>query len=234
MPLRGILNTARTLSFYTKLQELTANNLANSDTDGFKADYMSAMLPSSDAFPVPVQKVDLNQGSLNATGRELDVALEGPGFMVLQTPAGERLSRGGSLMLDGANQLSDRHGNLVLGNKGPIAIPIQHGKIEIQADGGVVVDGTQVGQLRMETVADQNTLLKEGAGRFITSTPTIPVTTATTTLHQGQVEQSNQDSLKGMVDLVTIQRAYAANVDALKAMDSVLGNVVNEVGKSDA
>jgi flagellar basal body rod protein FlgG len=233
MPLRGILNTARTLSFYTKLQELTANNLANSATDGFKADYMSAMLPSADAFPVPVTKIDLNQGSLNTTGRELDVALEGPGFLVVRTPAGDRLTRGGSLTIDGANQLSDRHGNLLLGQNGPIAIPVRHDKIELHADGGVVVDGTQVGQLRMETVADQSSLLKEGAGRFIPSAPTTPVTTATTMLRQGQVEESNQDSLKGMVDLVTIQRAYAANVDALKAMDSVLGNVVNQVGKSE-
>ena len=53
----------------------------------------------------------------------------------------------------------------------------------------------------------------------------------TTHVRQGAVEEANLDPLLSMVDLVTIQRAYAANVDALKAMDSVLGAVTNEVGK---
>jgi flagellar basal body rod protein FlgG len=231
MGLNAIRSTAQTLGYYTRLQALTANNLANSDTEGFKADVMSARLIGDATYPVPVTKVDLTQGALQPSGRPLDLALDGPGFLVLKTEQGERLTRGGSLALDGANRLSDRHGNLVLGENGPIAIPIRHAALEIQADGDVVVDGIRIDRLRLETVADPATLMKEGAGRYVATGPTTAVDPATTVLRQGEVEESNQDSLRGVVDLVTIQRAYAANVDSLKALDSVLGTVVNEVGK---
>jgi flagellar basal body rod protein FlgG len=231
MGLNALKSTAQTLAYYTRLQALTANNLANSDTEGFKADVMSARQIGDTSWPVPVTKIDLTQGALQETGRPLDLALDGPGFLVVQTDQGERLTRGGSLMLDQANRLSDRHGNLLLGENGPIQVPIRYGKLEIQADGDVQVDGVRVDRLRTETVDDPNTLMKEGAGRFLAGQPTRPVDTTTTVLRQGSVEESNQDSLKGVVDLVTIQRAYAANVDSLKALDSVLATVVNEVGK---
>ena len=149
----------------------------------------------------------------------------------MQTPQGERLTRNGSLALDAANRLADRHGNLLLGENGPIAIPIRYSTLEIQASGDVVVDGTRLDRLRLETVDDPHTLQKEGAGSYKTATTTKPVDISTTVLRQGSTEDSNQDTLHGIIDLVTIQRAYAANVDSLKALDSVLGNVVNEVGK---
>ncbi len=231
MGLNALKSTARTLSFYTRLQALTANNLANSDTEGFKADVMSARLIGDATFPVPVTRTDLSQGTMTTTGRPLDLALEGPGFLVLQTDQGERLTRGGALALDGANRLSDRHGNLLLGQNGPVQVPLRYATMEVHADGNVVVDGVRLDRLRLETVDDTTTLLKEGFGRFIPSTPTQVVDSATTVIRQGATEDSNQDTLKGTVDLVTIQRAYAANVDSLKALDSVLGTVVNEVGK---
>lgn len=231
MGLNAIRSTAQTLAFYTRLQALTANNLANSDTEAFKADVMSARLIGDATFPVPVTRTDLSQGTLNQTGRALDLALEGPGFLVLQTDRGERLTRGGSLALDAANRLADRHGNLLLGENGPITIPMRYGSFEVQADGDVVVDGTRLDRLRLETVDDPAGLQKDGAGRYLTDQPTRPVDTSTTLLRQATVEESNQDTLRGVVDLVTIQRAYAANVDSLKALDSVLGTVVNDVGR---
>lgn len=231
MGLNAIKSTAQTLAYYTRLQALTANNLANSDTEGFKADFMSARLIGDATYPVSVTRMDLSQGTMTPTGRALDLALEGPGFFVLGTDKGERLSRGGALALDAGNRLSDRHGNLLLGQNGPIQIPLRYDSLEVQADGDVVVDGTRIDRLRIETVDDPNTLMKEGAGRFLPSTPTREVDTTETFVRQGSVEDSNQDTLKGIVDLTSIQRAYAANVDSLKALDSVLGTVVNEVGK---
>ena len=232
MGLDAIRSTAQTLGYYTRLQALTANNLANSDTEAFKADSMAAHQVGDATFPVPVTRIDLTQGTLQATGRPLDVAVDGPGFLVAQTPNGERLTRGGSLALDQANRLADRHGNLLLGDNGPIAVPLRFATLEIQADGDVVVDGVRLDRLRMATVTDPASLLKEGAGRFQASGATVPVDTGTTVLRQGSIEDSNQDTLHGVVDLVTIQRAYAANVDSLKALDSVLDRVVNEVGKA--
>jgi len=229
MPLRGILNTARSLSYYMRLQEVTANNLANANTDAFKADRMTARQLPGMEYPVPVERTDLEQGRLRDTGRPLDLGLEGPGFFVVRTPRGERLTRGGSLRLDASGCIMDGRGDPLVGVDGPIRV--NGAEVEITADGTVLVDGTGAGRLRVETVDDPTSLLKEGFGRYVPAGTLRPVPETQTLVRQGAVEEANLDPLQSMVELVTIQRSYAANVDALKALDGVLGTITNEVGR---
>ena len=229
MPLKGILDTARSLTYYARRQEVTANNLANANSDAFKADRITARAIPGAEFPVPVQHTDLQQGTFRETARALDLALDGPGFFVVQTDRGERLTRGGSLRLDPAGRLTDSHGDLVMGTEGPILV--QGHAVEVQGDGSIVVDGASAGRLRMVDPRDPSTLLKEGFGRYVAKGAWHPVEEGVTRVRQGAVEEANLDPLLSMVDLVAIQRAYSANVDALKAMDGVLGSIVNEVGK---
>ena len=194
MPLQGILSTARTLSFYARKQEVTANNLANANSDGFKADRVLAH-----------------------------------GFFTVQTADGVRLTRGGSFRLDAGGRLADANGGLLLGEGGPIVA--EGGKLEVQQDGTVKVDGAIAGRLRIVDVGEPGQLHKEGYGRYATTGELTGADEDLTRVRQGAVEDANIDPMLSMVDLVTIQRAFAANVDALKAMDSVLGAVTNEVGK---
>jgi flagellar basal body rod protein FlgG len=229
MPLQGILNTARSLAFYTRLQEVTANNLANVESDAFKADHLTARQLAGTQHPVPVAWRDLQQGAFRETARPLDLALDGPGFFVVGTEAGERLTRGGSLRLDGAGRLTDAHGAPVLGEQGPIVVT--GAEVLVQSDGTLMVDGAVAGKLRLATVEDPGQLLKEGLGRYRSPGPLLPVADGVARVRQGAVEGPNVDALTAMVDLVTIQRAYAANIDALRAMDGVLGVVTGEVGK---
>jgi flagellar basal-body rod protein FlgF len=229
MPLPGILNAAHGLSYYARLQEVTANNLANASTDAFKVDRMSGRMLEGQSYPVPVEHLDLAQGAFRQTGRSLDVALDGPGFLVVRTPSGERLTRGGSLKLDASGQLTDGDGNPLLGDNGPIVPGL--GSLEIQSDGTVLVEGARIDHLRIETVADPDTLRKEGTGRFVAPEGTKLIAADSATIRQGNIEEPNSDAVLGMIDLVTIQRAYAANVDALKALDGVLGTITSEVGR---
>lgn len=229
MPLHGILNTARTLSYYLRWQEVTANNLANAHTDAFKADRLAAIGLPGQGHATPVERTSLEQGAFRDTSRPLDVSLDGPGFLVVQTERGERLTRGGSLELDADGVLIDHHGDPVLGEQGPIVLA--GAQTEIRSDGSILVDGAIAGRLRIETVAEPATLLKEGFGRFVPASPTGPVAEGTVRVRQGAIEEPNLDPLLSMVDLITIQRAYSANVDALRAMDGVLGTVTGEVGK---
>lgn len=227
MTLPSILTTARTLSYYTRLQEVVANNLANVNSDGYKADRLTAQNIGGTGYPVPVQTLDLRQGTLRETGRELDVALQGDGFLVVQTPDGERLIRGGSLAVDRAGFLADRHGNLLLGADGPMRVLGK--EIRIEPDGTVLVDEARAGRLRMEVVADPARLRKEGEGRFLAeagaATPA-----ASLTLQQGALEEANVNSLLGTVDMIMVQRAYAANIEALRAMDGVMGTLTSQIG----
>jgi len=231
MTLPGILTSAHALSYYQRLQEVTANNLANASTDGFKLERLTAMTQTGGADPVPVEQLDLSQGQIHDTGRDLDVALRGPGFLVTQTPHGERLTRGGSLHLDVAGRIVDAQGDPVLGTGGPIVLPVG-GKVTIHANGTILVDGAPLDQLRIETVSDPKQISEEGANRFSAAGPTTAVPPGTTSVQQGAVEQPNSDTVLGMVDLVTIQRAYAANVDAIKAMDGVLDTIAGQVGQT--
>jgi flagellar basal body rod protein FlgG len=228
MPIHGIVNTARSLGYWLRSQEVTANNLANANSDAFKVDRITARQLDGAPFPQAVMHTDLRQGTLRETGRPLDLALDGDGFLVVQTDRGERLVRGGSLQLDPSGQLTDSHGAPVLGEKGPILAA--GGTIEVHGDGSVMVDGALVGRLRMVQVPGQQ-LQKEGSGRFQALAPMQPVTDGAVRVKQGRIEEPNVDPLLGMVDLVAIQRAYAANLDALHAMDGVLGTVVNQVGR---
>jgi flagellar basal-body rod protein FlgF len=229
MPIKGILNTAHALSFYTRRQEVQANNLANASSDGFKADRVFAHATNGSPYPVPVQDVDMQQGAFRETARPLDISLDGPGFFVVDTPAGERLTRGGSFALDSAGRLTDGSGNLVLGTEdGPLLV--QGGTVEIHADGELTVDGAHAGRLRIVEPEQPGQLLKEGLGRFVAGGP-LRAAGAETRVRQGAVEDANLDPTLAMVDLVTIQRAFSANMDALKAMDGVLGSITNDVGK---
>lgn len=223
----GILTAARTLSYYNRRQEITANNLANVNTAGFKADRLVAHRPAQMDSPVPVEATDLSQGALRTTGRPLDLAIEGQGFLVVQAPGGERLTRGGNLRLDGNGQLVTSEGLSVLGEQGPIFLT--GGSIEIGTDGTVKSDGHMVDRLRVVTPDEGATMLKEGAGRFIVSGDTVAAPAAL--VRQGQVEDANIDSIGGMVSLVDIQRAYTASVTALRTMDGVLGSVTTDVAR---
>ncbi len=225
MTMPAILNSARTLSYYSRLQAVTANNLANASTEGYKADRMTAHA-LADGSAVPVQGLDLAQGSIRDTGRPLDLALDGPGFLVVQTPQGERLTRSGSLALDGKGMIVDRHGNAVLGTAGPIHAAGR--SIEIKPDGTVMVDGATADRLRFVDVADPAQLRKEGQGLFVADTS---APAGTVVVHQGALEEANVNPLLGMVDMLSIQRAFTANTDVLKVMDGVLGTVTGDIGK---
>ncbi len=227
MTLPRIQTTANSLSYLNRLQEVVANNLANASTDGFKVDRLTGANVAGTDWPVPVQHTDLRQGTFRETGRSLDLALQGDGFLVVQTPQGERLVRGGSFRLDGAGQVVDGQGNPLLGQKGPLVIP--QGSVSIDGTGEVRVDGEPFDVLRRATVDDLTALKKEGSSRFLPGGPLKPAEGLV--VRQGSIEEANGDTVLGMVDLVAIQRAYAANIDALKAMDGVLSTIANEVAK---
>ena len=225
----GIIRSARTLSYYSQLEDVTANNLANVSTDAFKADRISALLSPGAATPVPVREIDLAQGAFRDTGRPLDVALDGTGFLVVRTAQGERLFRGGSLHLSGNGELVDMHGDPVLGQDGPLTIA--GATVDIHGDGTVVVDGAEAGKLRLVATPPAPQLAKEGAGRYVSAASLAPADPASLHVPQGAIEESNMDAIHGMVDLVAIQRANSANVGALRALDGVLGVIANDLAK---
>jgi flagellar basal-body rod protein FlgF len=229
MTLPAIVNTARTLSYYSSLQDIVANNLANASSDGYKADRVTAQSSLDQPHPMAVQSIDLAPGELRDTNRPFDLALQGNGFFVVRTADGERLTRAGGFDVSADGVLVDRHGDPVLGTDGDGLLHVTGNKVSIEPDGSITVDGQRAGTLRLDTVADPHTLLKQGNGLFIPNGPTQPATDVG--VHQGALEDSNVNPLMGSVDLLMIQRAYASSIDALRAMDGVLGTVTSDIAR---
>jgi flagellar basal-body rod protein FlgF len=223
---KGIDATARTLSYYLRRQEATAENLANVGGTAYKSIRATAHADPGGA-PKSVEWTEWSQGALSRTDRPFDLALEGEGFLVVGTPNGERLTRGGSFQLDPGGRLLDASGFPLLGAGGPIHVAGT--SFEVHADGEVVVDGARVDRLRVETPVDAALLERLPAGYFEAGERRA-VDGAETKLRQRHLEGANVDPVLSMVDLIAIQRSYAANLQVMKTMDRVLGVAVTEVG----
>jgi flagellar basal-body rod protein FlgF len=225
--------------------QIISNNLANLATVGYKEDvntfraFKSLLLNRMDqAGPTEVGRIGtgteisptalkLDQGSLRFTGNPLDVAVEGPGFFAVQTGTETSYTRTGHLYRDVAGQLVTADGARVLGQNGPIDLPV--GDPQFAPDGTVLVNGVEIDKLQVVEFATPNNLRKEGTNRYgSTDAPTAPTTTG---IRSGFVEESNVDPTKAMTDLIMVQRAYEASQMLTQLSDDTLRSAVNEVGR---
>ena len=228
MKINGMTQAARALQYWERRPEIVTNNLANADTHGFKAERVFARM-LGESGPVADTTTDLRAGTLKVTGSPLDIALGGDGFLVVETPQGERLTRGGAFRLDEQGRIVDPNGNPLLGESGPITA--QGGSIVIEATGRVTVDGKEAGRLRVETLAADAPLEHAGANLFVTTGATQPVDSEARLVRQGHLEESNVNTVGSMVDMISIQRAYASVQKAMSTLDGVRGTIVNDLGK---
>lgn len=234
-PLTGLAAATQALRFYEKRHEVTANNLANADTVGFKAERVFAQLVSAAGeslpAPVPSAATDRSLGALRATERPLDVAMDRDGFFVVQTPQGEQLTRGGSLRLDAERRLVDATGAPMLGERGPIVCP--PGSVpDIAADGTVSVGGTRLDVLRIEGVAPGETLVHAGATHFVPPATRTLLPAAERGVRQGQLEDANVNAVEGLVEMIDTQRNYATVERAVRVLDEVRETAATQIGRS--
>jgi flagellar basal body rod protein FlgG len=228
MTINGMTSAANALRYWERRQEVTANNLANVSTDGFKAERVFASLLNG-SEPVIGTTTDHRTGTLRQTGEPMDVALSGNDFLVVQTPAGERFSRGGTLQIDAEGFLADHGGNRVLGTKGTIRVDA--GKLQIDRHGIVSLDDRPVQQLRVERVAAGVDLAHEGGTLFVPDASRRAVPPDQRDVRQGTLEESNVDSLGGLVDMIGVQRAYAAVQKSISVLDHVRETATTQLGK---
>ena len=209
-------------------QQVLANNLANASTRGFKAETAFARLMDNQLAKTDTA-LDLTAGSLTETHNSLDLAVEGDGFFVTQTPNGERFVRNGSFRLDPERQLVDARGNPVLGEEGPIVLPA--GTVELGADGTVKVNGRVLQRLRLERVADGAQLQHEGGTQFVPDASRQAIPPAERTVKQGFLEESNVNTMSAMTDMLAVLHRYGAAQKALSTIDAARGTSVNDLAK---
>lgn len=221
-------SAAGALRFWERKQEVVANNLANVSTDGFKAQRVFARLLDG-ILPVAETSSDLSTGSLKQTGNALDVALNGPGFLVVSTPAGDRYTRGGSLRLDEKHHLVDAEGRTLLGEKGPMTMGT--GPVEIDATGQVKQSGQVVDRLKIETAPKGTELSREGEALWVPPATREVMKPDARAVKQGYLEESNVNSMGSLIDMVSIQRAYASVQKAIIELDHTNETVTTQLAR---
>lgn len=166
--------------------------------------------------PVQEISVDYQQGPLRETGRDLDVALVGQGFLVVQTPSGLAYTRDGRLGLDAQRRLVTRDGYPVLGVGGLLVIP--PGRVNIDAQGNVVVNGAPAGRLQVVQFTNPSGLLRAGGGLYLAAGQE-PQQAQGVTVRQGFLEGANVEPVAVMAQMLAGLRAYEASQKAILAMD---------------
>ncbi|MFN0087986.1 MAG: flagellar basal-body rod protein FlgF [Blastocatellia bacterium] len=173
--------------------------------------------------------MDFATGSVRETGRSLDIALAGDGFLAVQTPRGERYTRDGSLTLDAAGQLVTLQGDLVIGETGPITV--RPGEIFISEDGRITAAGQEMGRLKL--VQFQNpgaALLKEGDSLFLPTGSEQPLAATRTRVHQGMLESSNVNPVGEMAAMIQNNREFESLQRSVTLMMS-MHKIAAEIGK---
>lgn len=197
--------------------DVLANNIANLSTVGFKGQQMlfSELLTQSagsskTAYVEDSGTVrDWSEGPVTRTGNSLDVALEGQGFLEVETANGTRYTRDGRLKLDAQGQLVTLDGLPIL-NQGeqPIVVPPNSSSITIGPDGSITTRQGTIGRLGLVDFADRQNLNAEADGRF--QTDQIPDPATNVTVVQGSVEELNVQPILEMTRLMAAARAAGA------------------------
>jgi len=162
------------------------------------------------------------------TGRDLDLALQGSGFFVVQTPQGERYTRNGNFSRDNAGRLVDASGAPVLSDSGPITL--QGGRVVIDNTGEIFSDGQPVGRLAVKNFESTAGLIREGGNHFAPRPGVVlSEVPAKAGVRQNALERSNVESLDEVVRMTTLLREYEASQRMVRLQSEALGRTVNEL-----
>jgi flagellar basal-body rod protein FlgF len=233
----GLYTAYSGLRSQSEALDILSNNLANVNTTGFKEEKaFFTLLDQSLNDPgkpetisnavnpsVRTQKaLNPEGGSLNFTSRDLDIAIEGPGFLVVNTPQGVRYTRNGNLHLNAQSVLTTSDNFPVLGDSGQ-AITLGSGRVQINQDGEVLLDNSSVDRLKIVTFDNISTLEKEGSSLFRSRSGQASETGSAATIRSGYLETSNVNPVSSMVHMVEIMRHF----EAIQKSVSLLMNDIN-------
>ena len=206
--------------------DVVANNIANVTTTGYKADgslfeeFLASSARSGSGGRISFVRDrgiwhDMSQGPVERTGNPLDVAIDGRGFLAVQTPRGERYTRNGALQINASGQLVTSEGDVVLGTSGPITFQPGDRQVSISKDGTISVrEGSnaqtesQRGQLRVVSFDQPGRLQKDGTGVFTAPAGVTPQADKLSRVMQGSIEKSNVRSVIEMTRMIEVTRSY--------------------------
>lgn len=215
--------------------DVTANNLANINTSGFKRD-ITFFDVLSDVEENNVQmkvQTDFSQGTLKETGNTLDLALSGKGFFTIDRDGQEYYSRDGHFSLDNEGFLVTSAGHHVLGERGWIYLADEGNKvndISVSQMGEVFINDQFKDTIQLVDFSNYNLLRKVGENLFTTSETTSTYEVSNTLVLQSHLEGSNVSPVNEMIGLMDIQRSFESSQRAVRIIDQALRKAANDIG----
>lgn len=211
---------------------IRSNNLANANTLGFKADFEQArsMQAYGDGLPSRVFSLterpgqNFSHGSLQTTGRDLDVAVEGDGWLAVQDQNGkEAYTRNGNLQVSALGVLQNSSGQTLLDTSGqPIVLPLPVDKVQIGSDGIISVGGAggmdAVQQIKLVKPNDRE-LDKGEDGLFRRQDGTNATADTTVRLASGALENSNVNVVEELTNLIKLQRQFETQIKLMSTAE---------------
>jgi len=240
-PQLGLLEALEAGRLINRKLIVTANNLANVDTPGYKADglafrevLMKKIGPMyKRIFKETLPYTNFEQGVFEHTGNPLDLAIMGEGFFKVKTPNGVAYTRAGNFKINREHVLVTVQGYPVLANGAPIIIDpgmaglitMSNVRINIASDGTISIGNTEVGKLDIVTFDDLSKLKKRGENLFVADgAKEIPATNYE--IRQGYLEKSNVNPVKEMVKLIEIQRGFESVQKSIRGIDEATERLI--------
>lgn len=246
--IRGLYTAGSGMISQAYRQDVITNNLANSNTTGYKRDAATIrafpamlLLRLNDGSPVNIGYLgtgavldgtytDFSPGSLKETGNPFDLAIAGPGFFTVALEDRLAYTRNGVFSLDGNGYLVDAEGHRVQGNQGDIRLD-PGGEVVITEEGVILQNGEEVSRLEILVPGEGNRMEKLAGNLYVPLDPDL-MQVADSRVLSGYVETSNVKAVREMMDLLASFRTYEACQKAIQAADETLGKAVNEVGRT--
>ncbi len=227
------------ISSLTALQrqmDVHANNIANSNTTGYKAqrllfiEYLGQSADGQKLSFVIDQSVnrDMDEGPITPTGNPLDVAIKGDGYFTVETKNGVQYTRNGNFRLGSEGELATSNGRFVLDEDGePIVIPKGDKKIDIGKDGTVATESGPLAKLGIVSFRNEQFLRPVGDGLYTSDEE--PRKVENGTVLQGRIEASNVQPILEMTQMIELVRRYQSTVQFLMTQEDLQRRAINQL-----
>lgn len=251
--LRGIYSAASGMASQMFLSDITAHNIANINTPGFKGvgtdfktfgDVIVERINNNEQVPLGEYALgsqvhrsitNFTQGDVQQTGNPLDLALRGDGFFVVKVsdmPERVLYTRGGNFTQDAEGFIVSQSGGKVQGESGDILIPRGTKKIEINNRGDVMADGRIIERLKIAQFQNSQTLKRLDATTYQATAEPLKFDSRPVSVEQGYLEKSNANVITELMNSMTGLRAYEILQRSVQMQNETLGKAVNDVGRT--
>lgn len=217
--------------------QTVANNIANANTAGFRregvvfSEYMMSLDSSGETLAMAHARgrmVDLTPGVLTQTNGNFDLAIEGEGFFLVETPQGPRLTRAGAFTPNSDGEIVDMNGNFLLDDgQAVIAVPDGVRHIGIGPDGTITADEQPVGQIGVYSAPEPSQLFHQDGTLFSTTAELVPMEDPR--VRQGFLEESNVQPVQEISRMIEVQRAYELGQSFLDREDDRIRSVISSL-----